>query len=75
MKATNDLLLESDKGLVSVLVSLDLSAVSDTTDHDILLQRLEHLIGITGTVLNWFKSYSPDHSQFVHVSNESSVYF
>ena len=49
MKVTNDLLLASDSGLVSVLVLLDLSAAFDTIDHNILLQRLEHVIGIKGT--------------------------
>lgn len=40
----NNLLIASDKGLKSVLVMLDCSAVFDTTDHRILSQRLEHCI-------------------------------
>ena len=73
VKVTNDLLIASDEGLISVLVLLDLSAAFDTIDHHVLLQRLEHLIGIKGTVLNWFKSYLLDRSQFVHINGESST--
>uniref|UniRef100_A0AAQ4QM23 Reverse transcriptase domain-containing protein n=1 Tax=Gasterosteus aculeatus aculeatus TaxID=481459 RepID=A0AAQ4QM23_GASAC len=72
VKITNDLLLASDQGLISFLVLLDLSAAFDTIDHCILLQRLEHLIGIKGTALSWFKSYLSDRSQFVLVNGESS---
>lgn len=74
VKVTNDLLLASDEGLLSVLVLLDLSAAFDTIDHDVLIQRLEMLLGITGTALNWFKSYLSDRNQFVHVNNKSSMY-
>ncbi len=73
VKITNDLLFASDKGLVSVLVLLDLSAAFDTIDRQILLLRLEHLIGLKGSALSWFKSYLSDRFQFVHVHNESSL--
>uniref|UniRef100_A0A8P4JV61 Reverse transcriptase domain-containing protein n=1 Tax=Dicentrarchus labrax TaxID=13489 RepID=A0A8P4JV61_DICLA len=73
VKVNNDLLTASDNGLVSGLVLLDLSAAFDTIDHNILLQRLEHQIGIKGTALSWFKSYLSDRSQFVHVNDESSI--
>ena len=64
VKFTNDL-LASDKGLVSILVLLYLSAAFDTIDHDILLQRLEHLVDIKGTALGWFRSYLSECSQLV----------
>uniref|UniRef100_A0A8C4DRA9 Reverse transcriptase domain-containing protein n=1 Tax=Dicentrarchus labrax TaxID=13489 RepID=A0A8C4DRA9_DICLA len=73
VKVNNDFLTASDNGLVSVLVLLDLSAAFDTIDHNILLRRLEHQIGIKGTALSWFKSYLSDRSQFIHVNDESSV--
>ena len=57
VKVNNDLLIASDNGLVSVLVLLDLSAAFDTIDHNIVLQTLEHQIGIKGTALGWFRSY------------------
>ena len=72
VKVTNDLLMASDSGLISVLVLLDLSAAFDTVDHNILLERLEDAVGITGTALQWFVSYLSNRLQFVHVNGESS---
>ncbi len=51
VRVTNDLLMSSDEGLLSVLVLLDLSAAFDTIDHQILIQRLGNLTGIKGTAL------------------------
>lgn len=51
--------MASDNGLVYILVLLDVSVAFDST-HDIVLQRLEHVIWIKGTPLCWFKSYLSD---------------
>ncbi len=54
IRVTNDLLLSSDRGCISLLVLLDLSAAFDTIDHNILLNRLENYFGIKASVLAWF---------------------
>ncbi len=69
---TNDLLLSSDHGCISLLVLLDLSDAFDTIDHNILLNRLENSVGISGSAITWFKSYLSDHHQFVAVYEEVS---
>ncbi len=60
IRVTNDLLISSDRGCISLLVLLDLSAAFDTIDHNILLNRLEHFVGISGSALAWFKLYLSD---------------
>ncbi len=71
IRVTNDLLLSSDRGSIS-LVLLDLNAAFDTIDYNILLNRLENFVGIRGSALAWFKSYLSDHHQFVAVNEEVS---
>ncbi len=68
----NDLLLSSDHGCISLLVLLDLSTTFDTIHHNILLNRLENFVGISGSALAWFKSYLSDRHQFVAVNEEVS---
>ena len=73
VKVANDILIASNDGLLSVLILLDLSAAFDTIDHHILLQRLEHLVGIRGAALRWFESYLSDRSQFVNTNDTCSL--
>ncbi len=72
VKITNDLLLASDKGCISLLVLLDLSAAFDTIDHDILIDRLQNYTGIQGQALRWFRSYLSDRYHFVYLNGEAS---
>ena len=68
----NDVLHALDNGDVSLLTLLDLSAAFDIIDHNILLQRLEHLYGISGTPLNWFRFYLSNRTQTVIINNKLS---
>ncbi len=61
-----------DKGKVVALILLDLSAAFDTVDHTILLHRLQHWFGISGSVLNWFTSYFKPRTQAVCTNGNMS---
>ncbi len=68
IRVKNDLLLSCDRGCIFLLVLLDLIAAFNTIDHNILLNRLENILGISGSALAWFKSYLSDRHQFVAVN-------
>ena len=52
--------------------SLDLSAAFDTIDHSILLHRLAHSFGLTGSAFTWVQSYLTGRSQVVRIGSHSS---
>ncbi len=53
-------------------VLLDLSAAFDTVDHNILLERLENWIGLSGMVLKWFRSYLEGRGYYVSIGAHKS---
>jgi hypothetical protein len=57
LKLFNDIYCCADKGCRTPLVQLDLSAGFDMIDTNILPQRLEQSFGLTGSTLNWVRSY------------------
>ena len=75
LKVMNDILLKMNSQHVTLLVMLDLSAAFDTVNHKILLERLQHDVGISGVPLQWFKSYLSNRSQRIAVQGTLSRLF
>ena len=72
LKVKNDILLNMNEQHVILLVLLDLIAAFDTVDHNVLLSRLHSKFGISGTALEWFRSYLKGRSQRVKVQGNLS---
>ena len=56
-----------DQGMPVILVLLDLSAGFDTTDHNVPMLR--DMSGLSGKVLQWFRSYLKQRPQRVSVNS------
>jgi hypothetical protein len=57
----------------AVLVGLDLSAAFDTIEHDILIERLRSVFGVTGFALQWVETSSRDREQYVMSGGQRSA--
>ena len=57
LKVKDDIYMNMNKGHVTKLVLLDLSADFDTVDHGILITSLQSRFGVSGKVLEWFSVY------------------
>ena len=68
-----------DNREIVFLVLLDLSAVFDTIDHDVLTQRLHNRLCSSGNALQWVRTYLKCRSSCIHIgdcsSNSSSIVF
>ena len=67
----NDVHLAFAKGefYATAVVLLDQSAAFDTIDHDTLLISLSSWFGVSGVVLDWFKSYLSDRVQCIKIGS------
>ena len=75
LKVKNDILLNMNKGHVTLLVLLDLSAAFDTVDHGIPITSLQSRFGVSGKVLEWFSAYLRNRSQRISVNGTLSDRF
>ncbi len=69
LKVQSDIFENMDHQNVTLLVMLDLSAAFDTVSHDVLFAVLEHQFGVSGTVLDWFRSYLTNRKQKILVND------
>ena len=53
-----------DEGNFACSIFVDFEKAFDTTDHNILLKKLDHY-GVRGISNKWFGSYLTDRKQFV----------
>uniref|UniRef100_A0A672H2B5 Reverse transcriptase domain-containing protein n=1 Tax=Salarias fasciatus TaxID=181472 RepID=A0A672H2B5_SALFA len=72
LKVSSEILISADLGRYTVLVLVDLSSAFDTVDHQILINKLQDLIGLSGSVLKWFSSYLTGRSFSVSANNTMS---
>jgi hypothetical protein len=56
-----DIMLSIDQGKSVIFVLMDLSAAFDTVDHNVLFSGLKDMFGLSGKVLEWFRSYLEPH--------------
>ena len=52
IKLVSDILWAMERQEVTALTTLDLSVAFDTVNHEILIEVLEHKLGITNTALS-----------------------
>ena len=60
-----------DEKQLPVTIYMDLSKAFNTLDHDTLLKKLNYY-GISGTALEWFRSYLSHRSHYVELNGVSS---
>lgn len=72
LKVTSDVYAAADRGKVTLLALLDMSAAFDTVDHEILLDRLLHDFGFEGRAHDWFRSYITGRSQCINYNGTKS---
>ena len=68
----DDLLNNADKKYCSCCLFLDLSKAFDIVDHNILLRKMSHQLGIRGLANKFFESYLSNRFRYVRINNSRS---
>ena len=73
LKIVNDIRTAAGEGRCTALLALDISTAFDAVNHSVLCQRLQHTFGMSGTALDWLRSFVSGRSQYVAAGGERSV--
>ena len=72
VNVTDRWLSNIDKRLVTGALFIELRKAFDTVDLQILLMKVQHYYGLSGTELKWFSSYVSDRLQSVSINGTLS---
>ena len=72
LRVINDIMVNIDNSLGTIMLLLDLSAAFDTVDHAVLLDILWFELGIRGKVYKWFVEFLRDRRQSVGIDGQKS---
>ena len=72
LSVQNDVYTAMERGDMTALTLLDLSAAFDTIDHPTLLDRLREWFGLSGGALDWIRSYLENRYQSVCIGDVMS---
>jgi hypothetical protein len=71
LKVTNDILMASEKKLMSILILLDFSKAFDSVDHSLLCSKLTDQFAFSSSATSLIRSYLSDRTQCVGVNQAS----
>ena len=75
LRVHSDIVHPLDGKKCVLLILLDLSDAFNTIDHDILLDRLQSLIGLSGKPYNWFCRHIRGRQQSVVINGIPSTFW
>ena len=70
VRLLSDIFSATDRGEVTLMALLDVSAACDSVDHDILLMRLRRTYGMDGHVLSRLESFIRGRTQSVAIGGQ-----